>query len=290
MGHAVVGVAVAAALVLSGGASAEAPSRPGIAEFGLTERQLVGKIEKVEASIAECMRAQGFEYTAVDSETVRRGMQADKTLPGLDEGQFIARYGFGISTLYTGRSAQLATGYSPAKMGLGRRNVRIYQGLSPADQVAYNRALFGENTDATFVIGLESENFSMTGGCTRLAIEQVFEAEQLKATYYNPKDALINKDPRMRAALRKYAIRMREEGFDLDNPDTLEFEVREQLYAITGTGTVPVEKLSPEHLAALRRLQDYERRLAVTSFRLEAELIEPVEMLVEREFFARRIE
>ncbi|MEE8581806.1 MAG: hypothetical protein V3T33_09480, partial [Myxococcota bacterium] len=93
-----------------------------------------------------------------------------------------------------------------------------------------------------------------------------------------------------RAALREYAVRMREEGFDSVNPDTLEFGVRERLYAITGGGTVPVEKLSPERLAALEKLRNHERRLAVTSFGLEAKLIEPVEELVERELFARRVE
>lgn len=283
-------VAVMAVLVLAGGVGAQVPAGLVLEEFGLTTRELVQNIEKSEALIAKCMRAQGFEYVAVDAETVRRGMQADKTLPGLGEKLFIAKYGFGISTLYTGKPPQLATGYSPAKMGLGRQNIRIHKNLSRADQVAYNRALFGENTDVTFMIGLEQENFSRTGGCTRAAIEQVFDPEQLRATYYNPKDALVNKDPRMRAALREYAARMREAGFDVDNPDTLESEVRDRLYAITGGGTVPVEELSPEQQAALEKLQNYERRLAVTNLRIEWEIIEPVEERVERELFARRIE
>lgn len=279
-----------AVLVLAGRVGAQVPAGLVLEEFGLTTRELVQNIEKAEALIAKCMRAQGFEYVAVDAETVRRGMQADKTLPGLGEKLFIAKYGFGISTLYTGKPPQLATGYSPAKMGLGRQNIRIHKNLSRADQVAYNRALFGENTDVTFMIGLEQENFSRTGGCTRAAIEQVFDPEQLRATYYNPKDALVNKDPRMRAALREYAARMREAGFDVDNPDTLESAVRDRLYAITGGGTVPVEELSPEQQAALEKLQNYERRLAVTNLRIEWEIIEPVEERVERELFARRIE
>lgn len=283
-------VAVMAVLVLAGRVGAQVPAGLLLEEFGLTTRELVQNIEKAEALIAKCMRAQGFEYVAVDAETVRRGMQADKTLPGLGEKLFIAKYGFGISTLYTGKPPQLATGYSPAKMGLGGQNIRIHKNLSRADQVAYNRALFGENTDVTFMIGLEQENFSRTGGCTRAAIEQVFDPEQLRATYYNPKDALVNKDPRMRAALREYAARMREAGFDVDNPDTLESEVRDRLYAITGGGTVPVEELSPEQQAALEKLQNYERRLAVTNLRIEWEIIEPVEERVERELFARRIE
>ena len=84
---------------------------------------------------------------------------------------------------------------------MGERNVQIFNNLSPADQVAYNRALLGENTDATFAVALDIENFSRCGGCTLKAIEQVFKPEQLKATYYNPKDTLIKKDPRMRDVL-----------------------------------------------------------------------------------------
>ena len=283
-------VAVAALLVLSGSARAEPASVPGQQEFGLTERQLVQNIEKVEALIARCMRAQGFEYVAVDAETVRRGMKADKTLPGLEEAEFIARYGFGIATLYTGKAPQLATGYSPGRIGLGRRNVQIYAGLSPADQVAYSRALFGEHNDATLAIALDAEDFSRCGGCTRQAIEQVFEPEHLKASYYNPKDALIARDPRMRAALREYGARMREAGFDSDDPNTVEAEIRERLDAITGGGTTPLEEFSPDQLAALEELQNFERGLATKSFELEVQLIEPVEDRVEKELFARRVE
>ncbi len=195
----VTGVAM---VLFAGSAGAQAPPGMGTEEFGLTPRQLVQSIERVEALISKCIREHGFQYVAADYITVRKGMGADKNMPGLSEEEFIGKHGFGVSTMYTGQPPQLATGYSPAKVGLGERNVQIYKNLSPADQVAYNRALFGENTDATLAVGLETENFSRTGGCTRKAIEQVFEPEQLKATYYNPKDALINKDRRMKAALR----------------------------------------------------------------------------------------
>jgi hypothetical protein len=276
--------------MLSGSAGAGASPGPGQREFGLTERQLVQNIEKVEALIAGCMRARGFEYVAVDSETVRRGMKADKTLPGLGEEEFVARYGFGIATLYTGKPPQLATGYSPGKIGLGTRNIETFKSLSPADQVAYNRALLGENSDATFAVGLDSEDFSRSGGCTREAIAGVFEPEQLKASYYNPKDALVANDPRMKAALREYAAAMREAGFDTADPNAVEGEIRERLDAITSGGTVPVEQLSSEQLAALEELQNYERRLAAKTLALEEKIVEPVEDRVEKELFARRVE
>ncbi|HXV63553.1 MAG TPA: hypothetical protein VEK15_22820 [Vicinamibacteria bacterium] len=262
----------------------------GTEEFGMSKRQLVEAIERVEPLISQCMRDEGFEYVAADYRTVRSGMTADKSLPGLfsSEGRFINEYGFGIATLYTGKPPQLNDGYSPARIGLGERNIAIYKKLSPADQVAYNRKLFGENQEISFAVGLEIENFSRTGGCTRKAIEQVFDAEQLKSTYYNPKDALINKDPRMVEALKEFSARMREAGYDYDHPDDVEPDIRKRLYEITGGGTVPVEALSAAKKAKLEELQTYERAVAKLTHQLEGTVFDPVEDRIEREMFARR--
>lgn len=263
---------------------------PGQEEFGLTKRELVKATEDVELLISRCMRKAGFKYIAADYRTVRRGMIADKSLPGLSESGFTARYGFGISTLYTGKHSQLTDGYSPGKIGLGKRNVRIFRNLSPADQVAYNRTLFGDHTDATFAVGLETEDFSRAGGCTRKAIEQVFKPEQLRATYYNPLDALVNKDPRMIKTLKKYSEKMRKAGFNYDHPDEVESDIRKRLDAITGGATVPADKMSTEGRAALKKLQAYERAVAVISMKLESEVFDPVEEKIHRELFARRTE
>jgi hypothetical protein len=278
------------AMTLALGASAGAQTAlPGAREFGLTERQLVQAVEKVESLIAECMREQGFEYIAADYKTVRRGMEAMMSLPGMSEEQFIKEHGFGISTLYTGEAPQLAKGYSPSKVGLGDRNVQIFNKLSAADQVAYNRALLGDNADATFAVSLDIENFSRCGGCTLKGIEQVFKPEQLKGTYMNPRDALVRNDPRMKAALRKFADAMRKNGFEYTDPEAVEADIRERLYAITENGTIPLKQLSSERLAALKQLQQYERRVAPLNFELEEDIVEPVVKKIERELFARPI-
>ena len=280
---------VATMVVVAGSAVAQAPAGVGTEEFGLTPRQLVTSIEKVEALISGCMRAQGFQYVAVDYTTVRKGMSSDKNLPGVSEQEFINRFGFGVSTMYTGKPPQLAAGYSPGKVGLGERNVRIFQSLMSSDRVAYNHVLFGENIGATFAVALETENFSRTGGCTRKAIERVFKPEQLNATYYNPKDALINKDRRMKAALRYYRREMRKAGFDYDHPDQVEPDFRERLAALTRGGTILVEKMSPEQLSALKKLQDHERRVAAKNFTLQEEVFDPVEEKIEEEMYARKV-
>jgi hypothetical protein len=279
---------IAATFLVAGAAAAQAPAGISTEEFGLSPKQLVEAVEKVETVISKCMREQGFEYVAVDYNTVRRAMAADKNLPSLSEKQFIAKQGFGVSTSYTGEPPQLSGENSPGKLALGERNVKIYKSLSPADQVAYNRALFGENTGATFAVGLDTENFALTAGCTRQGIAQVFAPDQIKGAYYNPKDALINKDSRMKAALQKYAAEMRKAGFDYNHPDDVEFDIRKRLAALTNGSTIPVDKMTPSQRAALKELQDHERRAAAKSFQLQEELIDPIADRIEQDMFGRK--
>jgi hypothetical protein len=277
-------------LMAPGVTSAQAPPRPGAAEFGLTPRELVQAIERVEELISRCMRDEGFQYFAADQQTVRAGMAAVQRLPGLSEEEFINRHGFGLATLYTGQSPQLTTGYSPGRVGLGERNLQHFRSLSSADQVAYNRALLGESTNVTFAVALDMENFSVTGGCTRKAVEQVFKPEQLSESYYNPLDTMINNDPRMKAALAVYAREMKKAGFDYNHPDEVEADVRTRLAALTNGGTLLVTAMTAEQRAALKRLQDYERSVAATSFRLQERHITPVEERIQQELFSRRVE
>lgn len=285
-------VGLSAAIIMGsiGTASAQSAAELGTEEFGMTERELFQSIDQVESLIAGCMRNEGFQYFAVDTSTVRNGMMADKSLPGISEEEFIGQHGFGISTLYTGEAPQQSTGYSPGKVGLGGQNIDYFNdSLSPADQIAYNRALLGSNTNETFAVGLETENFSRTGGCTRTAIEEIFDPEELHASYYNPKDALINKDPRMQAALQEFSAEMRDAGFEYDHPDDVEVDVKERLMALTEGGSIKVADMSSDQQAALQELQDYERRVAIKTLELTEELFDPVEAIIEEELFARDV-
>jgi hypothetical protein len=168
--------------------------------------------------------------------------------------------------------------------------VEIFKKLSPADQVAYNHALLGSSAGATFAMSLEAENFSRCGGCTLEAIKQVFKPEELSVTYYNPNDAFVNKDPLMKAALKTYTEKMRAAGFEYNHPDDVEGDVRKRLDAILGGDTPPVEKLSPEQQAALKKLQEYERRVAKINMKLEKEVFDPVEEQIHKKMYARKIE
>jgi hypothetical protein len=134
------------------------------------------------------------------------------------------------------------------------------------------------------------ENFAATGGCTRKAVEQTFRPEQLSASYYNPLDALINNDPRMKAALLEFARVMKKAGYDYRHPDEVEPDIRQRLAALTNGGTIPVASMSAEQRAALRQLQDYERGVAVITHKLQEELLKPVEESIQMEKFSRRVQ
>src|ERR1700738_2602373 len=268
-----------------------APKGLGTEEFGLSQRELVQAIEKTEQLIAHCMSEQGFQYVAADHNTVRAGMSADKILPGLSEEEFVKRYGFGITTFYTGLPPQLSTGYSPARVGLGERNVQIFRALSPADQVAYNRALLGEeDLNSTFAVALENEDLSRTGGCTRKAVSEVFKPDQLKASHYNPQDALINKDPRMKAALGFWQREMKKAGYDYGHPDEIEPDLRNRLNALTEGGKLLVAKMWQGQTAALRKPQDFERLVAAKSFKMSEDMLKPVEEKIQEELFSRKVQ
>lgn len=272
----------------TGRAQGTSPPGLGTEEFGLSPRELVQAIEKTEELIARCMREQGFQYVAADHTTVRAGMTADKKMPGLSEEEFVTRYGFGVATLYTGLPPQLADGYSPAKVGLGERNVQIFRGLSASDQVAYNRALLGANLNATLAIALETENLSQTGGCTRRGLEQVFKPDQMKASHYNPQDAIIARDARMRAAVNTWRREMKKAGFEYNHSDEIEPDLRNRLAALTDGGRVLVRQMTPEQREGLRKLQDFERAVASRSYKLHEEVITPVEERIQQEMFARK--
>jgi hypothetical protein len=250
----------------------------------MTKEQLFTAIENVEAEISACMREAGFEYVAVDYNTVRKGMTSDKSLPGMPEREFMKEYGFGISTLYTGLAPQLSELRTPAQIGLGEQNIQIYKSLSSPDQVAYSHTLFGEHPDATFAVALETEDFSRTGGCTRKAIEKYFTPEQMSSTFFNPFDALVDQDPRMVAANAEFAKCLKAAGFEYNHEKEIEPDVRKKLDSITGGQ--PLEALSSEARASLAELQGYERALAVATLTCEAQYLDPVADQVEREFYA----
>ena len=83
---------------------------------------------------------------------------------------------------------------------------------------------------------------------------------------------------------------MLDAGFEYNHPDEVEGDVRKRLDSILGGETVPVEKLSPDKQAALKKLQEYERKAAKANLKLEEEVFDPVEARILKEMYARKSE
>jgi len=271
-------VAIVSALALGVGmAPAGAGSQPlGSEEFGLTFKQLVKKAEAVEDHIAACMDKAGFEYVANDFDSIRRAMNADKTAPGLSESEYRREFGFGIST---------QVNKPIVRLGLGEENANIRDALSPSDQVAYDRTLLGEDTEAVFANALETEDFSRTGGCTRKAVKQEFTRKELSASYINPGDQRVEQDQRVKNALEKYAKCMSNGGFEYATPDEAEDDISTQYEAIVGNQDPAT--LDAAAAARLAELQGIERQVAAVNFRCETKFVEPVKEKVEKEVYGR---
>lgn len=248
----------------------------GTEEFGLTMRDLTTRAEEVESLISACMAEAGFEYIPVDFTTIRQAMVSDKSAPGLSGSEYLSQYGHGISTQEEKPIVEI---------GLGDQNRRILDGLSEPDQVAYRRTLWGDNDDATFAFGLESEDFSRTGGCTRTAIEQVFAPEEVAATYFNPADALILLDPRAQEAIQAFAACMSDAGFAYSHPDDVDFDL--QIRYDTLVQGRDHDELSPAEAEQLQALQAEERAVTAASDSCELRHLEPALDRIEEEFFGR---
>jgi hypothetical protein len=120
----------------------------GFSSAGILEQQT-----RVEASIRDCMRQNGFDYVPIDPFAQQTIVSKAARLSDED---FINQFGYGISTLW-GR-------------GSGREvdpNERIRAGLGAADRKAYDRVLWGDHPRVTFVDAVDSGDLTRLGGCTR---------------------------------------------------------------------------------------------------------------------------
>ena len=257
-----------------GSTDASGTARFGPEEFGLTLDELAARIEQVEGLIGQCMTAAGFEYVPVDFERVKAGMDADKTAPGLSDEEFVAQYGYGITTQFDKPGREI---------GLGEQNVAIYEALSPAEQAAYDHTLLGENRDATFALSVEAEDFAGTGGCTRQAVEQSFSPDELDANYFNPGDAVLEQDPRVVAAMADWSDCVAADGFTYAHPDDVETDLQQRLDALTA-GADPASLTGPA-ADALAELQGEELAVAAVATTCEEDIVDPVVEEVETELY-----
>ena len=246
------------------------------AEFGLTEAEVVRRVDAVELLIAKCMVAAGFEYLPINYSTTRKAMDTNSKPSGMTADEFRTQFGYGITTLSV-------TANSQANIGLGL-NFAIRAGLGVADQVAWNRQLLGENTDQTFAVGLDSEDLSRTGGCTRAAVETTFTQAELGPSfvnYQNTQGGRVDQDPRIIDAYRNWASCMRKAGHNYDNSAAIKVELATRLNTVTGGASL--ESLLGDAAAALSQLQGEERAISTADHKCDLKHVADVKKKVETE-------
>ena len=262
----------------TGGGPAAKAELPGIKEFGLTEEQFNQQVEKTQELIAKCMTAAGFEYIPVDVRTIEAAQARVRADPGYTRRTYKEKWGLAVTTRFD----------NPVRdVGLGP-NLKIWKGLPRAGREAYSRTLWGDDPKADFVFTLDEEDFSSTGGCTREAVEQVFTPEQMKGTYVNPKDVLVDSDPRIAAARRDWSKCMRSHGYEYEeDQDEIIEEYGERLDELL-EGDDPTS-LTGQRAAALRKLQQEEIAVSLADLDCQIKHTDEIYRKVEIEVYGQPV-
>jgi hypothetical protein len=279
-------LSVAALLMACGGGSGEDPEaapdeasteerRTPIEEFlgetwtGENEAQWLGDLREVDNLVAECMSAQGFEYTpisdsaggetvVVDGEVVEGQGQADQSDLASDD-EYVSEYGYGISTIDAFGDGERV-----------RPDVGNVSELSPEEKVAYDQALRGEWTGYDqWVAGEIVDEELIDGappdaGCYGQAIHEVFpngvDAPEDRIADQFPilteaadvVESRAQNDPRAVEARGEWADCMADAGHpEYGSPEEAMQGVTDRFEALDGTD------------AALQQLRDDEVSLAV---------------------------
>lgn len=249
-------------------------------EFGMTNEEYTAAIQKVQSLIADCAAKAGFRYFPATVEQIESAQDSVRLqLPQYPRVEYKKKWGYGMTTRFDNHVKEVE---------LGEQNLRYYAGLSEASKEAYDRTLWGEDSDETFAWAFDEEDFSGTGGCTRSAVEQVFTKEQILGTYVNPKDVFVENDPRVIKAVADWKKCMEEKGYQgYDDQDEIIDEFEKRLDALLGDQDP--EDLSGTKAAQLKALQQEEIKASLADVDCEIKFTDDVYKQVEIEIFGRPI-
>jgi hypothetical protein len=251
-------------------------------QLGFDTAGIMARQSRVEVAIRDCMKDQGFDYVPVDPAAQRAAITGSSRLSDED---FLKQFGYGISTLWGRGSAQADP------------NIRVRTSMGAPDRRAYDRALWGENTGASFSEAVDTGNFTRLGGCTKKATEDVFGGAEMLTRLQRRLDQLddrILEDQRMVRALERWTECMADAGYRYEDPDEIDSDLFKRMEKIVGplpgqfaTGPPPGQKAQPFDRTALTTLQREEVAIARADFACEQKHISPVENKVRPEYEAK---
>jgi hypothetical protein len=244
-------------------------------QLGFTRKGIAAASAKVENSIAACMKEQGFDYIPTDPVAQQAALTGKASMS--DE-EYEQQFGYGITTLYGRGNAQTDP------------NERIRSQLGDADRAAYDRALSGGKPEQTFVLAVDTGDFTELGGCTKKATDEAFGGSELLQTLQNKLDQLddsILADQRMVHAMEAWHTCVKDAtGSNYEDAESIEEEIKQQFETIVGS-VVPPGQVAPQgtevDMAALHKLQQDEMDLFNKDRGCERKYVDPVENKVRQE-------
>jgi hypothetical protein len=244
-------------------------------QLGFTRKGVAAASAKVENSIAACMKAEGFDYVPTDPVAQQTALTGKANMS--DE-EYEQQFGYGITTLYGRGTAQTDP------------NETIRSQLGDADRAAYDRALSGGKPDQTFVLAVDTGDFTELGGCTKKATDDAFGGSRLLQTLQRKLDELddsIAADQRMVHAQEAWRACVKNAtGEEYEDAESIEEEIKQRFESIVGS-VVPPGQVAPAgtqiNAADLRQLQQDEMDLFNKDRACEIKHIDPVETKVREE-------
>lgn len=222
----------------------------------------------MEKLVAECMTAEGFEYTP--SEPVSASRTQDDDQPDWESREFAEQYGYGASTsdeLYGGGEED--EWVDP--------NAEYLETMSESEQTAFYEALYGATTelDPTESEEAATEYNWEEAGCQGAASHEVYEQgqiwddpavqdlmDEMNTEYENLADDAV-----LRESTQAWADCMAEAGHDFTTPEDAQQSIYDELNAIYDAGSgdeataEELESFEPDP-AALAELKTKELALA----------------------------
>jgi hypothetical protein len=208
---------------------------------------------KINESVQKCMKNEGFDYKIPPDPATQFPTGSDSA----SQQAFVKKWGYGIST--TIDVNKLSANADP--------NAAIRAKLSPADQKAYDKALFGK-ADAGPTGDPKScltKSFTILGDIAKLTV--------LFSKYESDVTKRIDSNPKVVAAMKEWSACMKEKGFSYAKDGDVGPALIARLTKITGGAGGPADlfgggALDPAKIdkVALTKLQKDEIATAVRDF------------------------
>lgn len=192
-----------------------------LSDTGAIDEYFADLGRQAEVKIAECMLAEGFEYTVVDY-----GDLGDVTIADDEDREYAEEYGFGITSNPFEESFEAFDQFEDP-------NQDYVESLSPGEQEAYQATLFGEDAFSPPADG-EPETF-IPGGCEGEAFQEVFSFVEVFDEFNDDFDAIEEArlaDPRMVDAASGWSECMAGAGFSYSDVQGARTDISRRYQAI----------------------------------------------------------